>query len=224
MISNHSTTKQDLADFEQVVLETKCSVKDWDETNHTLNELVKKFQTLSEGDRYNEHYVQIKKIGGELKELDANAKKLSQIGMEKGVHLLENLFYDRERVLEDIDYAANKEIIKHIDFIVGEVVHEHTVDKDLFDSIRHYSDLISLPKNELNTLVFETYIQKVADEALQSDYDSASFELFKHTILKKAQSLMKIHFTDEQDRILFEDHLSQVTDRQWDNIIKTALL
>lgn len=224
MISNHVTTQQDLEDFEKNVLETSCSATNWDETNHTMNELVKKLHNLSEGDKYNEHYVLIKKIVGELKELEAKVKKVSQVGMEKGLHLLENLLYDRDRVLKDIEYAVNREIGKHVDFVVSEVVHEHTVKKDLFDSIRQYSDLVSLPENELNLVVFDTYIQKVADEALLNDYDLASFDLYKHAILAKAQDLMKIHFTNENDRTLFESYLDQITDRQWDNIIKTALL
>lgn len=224
MISNNVTTNQDLADFEKKLLETNFSATNWDETNHAMNELVRKLHSLSEGDKYHEHYVQIKHIVGEIKKLDVKAKKVSQIGMEKGIHLFENLLYDRDRVLEDIEYAANQEIGKHVDFIVGEVVHEHTVEKNLFTSVRQYLDLASLPESELNTVVFDTYIQKVADEALQHDYDHATFDLLKSAILMKVQELMKIHFTNEKDKSCFENYLSQVNDRQWDNIIKTALL
>lgn len=224
MISNNVTTRQDLADFEKKVLETSSTTMNWDETNHTMNELVKKLQTLSEGDKYHEHYVKIKSIVGEIKDLDVKVKSLSQVGMEKGIHLLENMLYDRDRVLADIEYSANQEIGKHVDFVVGEVVHGHTAEKDLFDSVRQYLDLASLPTEELNSVVFETYIQKVADEALQHDYEHGTFELFKTSILEKAHELMRVHFAEEKDRALFKNYLKQINDRQWDNIIKTALL
>lgn len=224
MISNHFTTKQDLDTFEQKVLKVECPVKNWDKTNHAMNEIVKEFKNLCEGDKYNEHYVQIKKIVHEIKDLDARVKKLSQLGREKGVHLLENFIYDREGTLDHIEYLADQEIRKHVDFVIGEVVYGHTVNKNVFDSVRQYSDLMAVPEGELKPIVFDAYIQKVADEALQNDYTNPTFDMFKMDIISKVQDLMKTHFSDESERALFEDYLNQITDRKWDNIIKTALL
>lgn len=224
MISNHATNLQDLDDFEQLLVLENFTLTNRDETNHAMNELVKKLYLLNKEDKHNEHCVRIKKIVKQMYELEEKVKKYSQVAKESGLHIFENFFYDREEALKSIERNVDEAIDKHINFVVREVVYGHTVEKDIFDSVRHYSDLASLPEGELHTGVYDSYIQNIADEALQNDYDHGSFDLFKRLINEKIETQAEINFTHDSERHHFRNYLNRLTDRQWDTIIKTALL